>query len=179
MNPRFLIFAVAVAAATGAAAQAIERIRLTDNDLNCTQIYAEVQQMESLIGMAGSATPANIAPPPQSVAAPAPGFFPAPAAPAGLNPQHQQVQAMMMASNDPRVRAAASDPAMVAQTAAMLQNPQMAQAAQRAQAAGVNQGYVQNQLMAAQAIQAAAAHGNATAALAAPGAGQAYAQAGG
>jgi len=45
-----------------AAAQTIERIRLTDNDLNCTQIYAEVQQMDTMIKLAGSmpAAPAPV-----------------------------------------------------------------------------------------------------------------------
>lgn len=178
MNPRFFLSALSVAAVAGASAQTIERVRLTDNDLTCTQIYAEAQQMDSLMAIARSSPAAPTA----AVAAPvavAPSLFPAPAAPVGMSAQHQQVQQMMLMSNDPRVRAAASDPAMVAQTAAMLQNPQMAAAAQRAAAAGVNQGYVQNQLMAAQAVQQAAQHNNAAAALSAPGAGQAYAQAGG
>lgn len=178
MTPRFLLSALSMATAAGAVAQTIERVRLTDNDLNCTQIYAEAQQMDSLIAIARSSPPTPAVPPPAAVTSPGPGHFPAPAAPAVMSAQHQQVQQMMLMSNDPRVRAAASDPAMVAQTAAMLQNPQMAAAAQRATAAGVNQGYVQNQLMAAQAVQQAAQHGNATAAVSG-GAGQAYAQAGG
>jgi hypothetical protein len=180
MLPRFPLSVLALAATCCAHAQTIERVRLTDNDLNCTQIYAEVQQMDSLIAIARSNPAPQQLQPPQQIAQPAaPSPFSMPAIGHGMSAQHQQVQQMMLMSNDPRVRAAASDPAMVAQTAAMLQNPQLAAATQRAAAAGVNQGAIQNQLMAATAIQQAAAHGNATAALSAPSAGQAYAQAGG
>ncbi len=35
-------------------AQTIERMRMTDGDLNCQQIYAEVQQMDAAIKLAGS-----------------------------------------------------------------------------------------------------------------------------
>lgn len=53
------------------AAQTIERMRLTDGDLSCTQIYAEVQQMETMIKVMGSA-PASAAQPVARQAAPAP-----------------------------------------------------------------------------------------------------------
>ncbi len=56
-----VIAAVAACLCSAALAQNIERIRLTDNDLNCTQIYAEVQQMETMIKLAGT-VPATTAP---------------------------------------------------------------------------------------------------------------------
>ncbi|MDO9403707.1 MAG: hypothetical protein Q7T87_06735 [Polaromonas sp.] len=42
-------------------AQTIERVRLTDNELSCTQIYAEVQQMDSMVQLAGTMSPAPVA----------------------------------------------------------------------------------------------------------------------
>ncbi|MES2974746.1 MAG: hypothetical protein V4757_14110 [Pseudomonadota bacterium] len=61
---------VAACLAGTAGAQTIERIRLTDNDLNCTQIYAEVQQMDTMIKLAVSmpATPAPVQQPAYPVA---------------------------------------------------------------------------------------------------------------
>lgn len=41
-------------------AQTIERVRLIDNELNCTQIYAEVQQMDTLVQLAGTMTPVPV-----------------------------------------------------------------------------------------------------------------------
>jgi hypothetical protein len=58
-----------------ATAQTIERVRMTDSELSCNQIYAEAQQMDTMIG-AFSAAPAPLA-----AAAPA-----APAAPANNAP---------------------------------------------------------------------------------------------
>ena len=49
-----------------ATAQSIERIRLSDNDLSCAQIYAEVQQMDTVMQLAGTGLPTA---PPASVAA--------------------------------------------------------------------------------------------------------------
>lgn len=72
-------FTAAVAFLCAAAsAQTIERVRLTDNDLSCAQIHAEVQQMDTAIqlaGATGSATPMQAATPsmPASVQAAAPG----------------------------------------------------------------------------------------------------------
>jgi hypothetical protein len=50
----------------------------------------------------------------------------------------QQVELFMRASQDPNVRAAANNPALVAQYAAVINNPQQAAALARAQQAGVN-----------------------------------------
>lgn len=50
------LFLAACACVAGPlAAQTIERIRLTDGDLSCTQIYAEVQQMETMIKVMATA----------------------------------------------------------------------------------------------------------------------------
>lgn len=40
-----------------ATAQTIERIKLTDNELNCQQIYAEIQQMDTAMQLAGPGMP--------------------------------------------------------------------------------------------------------------------------
>lgn len=55
-------------AAQGAGAQTIERVKLTDNDLSCQQIYAEAQQMETAMQLAGPGLP----PPPAPAASPQP-----------------------------------------------------------------------------------------------------------
>lgn len=75
-----------------------------------------------------------------------------------------QMQQIMLASRDPKVRAAANDPAAVAQAAALMQNPQLALAAQRAAAAGVNPAFIQGQVNGVAALQQAAAGGAAPAA---------------
>jgi hypothetical protein len=62
-------------------AQTIERVRLTDNDLSCTQIYAEAQQMDTMIQLAGTSPP-----PPAALPAPAPAYT-APVAPQIAVPQ--------------------------------------------------------------------------------------------
>ncbi len=161
---RSLYLAAIVCCVGGVSAQTIERMRLTDGDLSCTQIYAEVQQMDTMIKVMGSAPAPAPAPAVGAVSGNAP-------APAGFNPfgtvnnmqaasvgqaSNAQVQALMLASNDPRVRAAAYDPAAVAQTAALLQNPQLAVAAQRAAAAGVNPAFIQGQLNSVAIAQQAA-----------------------
>ncbi len=177
-----LSFAALCGVSLPLAAQNIERMRLTDGDLSCTQIFAEVQQMDTMIRVMGSAPAA--APAAAPVAGAAAGNA---ALPSGFNPfgalgnvqaasvgqaSNAQVQALMLASSDPRVRAAAYDPAAVAQTAAMLQNPQLAVAAQRAAAAGVNPAMIQGQLnsvaMAQQAANAFQANSQANAQAAAP-----------
>lgn len=62
---------VALAPVELALAQAIERVKLTDNDLSCQQIYAESQQMEAAMQLAGPGLPpALTAAPPVAAAAP-------------------------------------------------------------------------------------------------------------
>ncbi|MGQ2981390.1 MAG: hypothetical protein ACT6Q9_16990, partial [Polaromonas sp.] len=59
-----------LAACPMAAAQTLERVKLTDNDLSCQQMYAEARQMEDVIRLAGPGLP------------PAPAVAAAPLAPA-------------------------------------------------------------------------------------------------
>lgn len=61
-----LLGALAMAAASLAHAQSIERVKLTDNDLSCQQIYTEIGTMETFISL-GATQPAAPA-----VAQPAP-----------------------------------------------------------------------------------------------------------
>lgn len=58
-----LLALTAACASHGAAAQAIERVKLTDNELSCQQMYAESQQMEDVIRMAGPGLPPPAMPP--------------------------------------------------------------------------------------------------------------------
>ncbi|RYX95364.1 MAG: hypothetical protein EOO28_11410 [Comamonadaceae bacterium] len=73
-----VLAAAALVCASGSA-QTIERVRLTDNDLSCAQIYAEAQQMDTMIQLAGAmpntpvpAYPANAYPAPYPTAQAAP-----------------------------------------------------------------------------------------------------------
>ena len=57
-----LAAAVLAFAALSAQAQTIERVKMTDNDLSCQQIYGEIGQMDKVVAMAAqqsaAATPA-------------------------------------------------------------------------------------------------------------------------
>ena len=68
-----------------ARAQNIERVRLTDNDLNCPQIYAEVQQMETLARLPAQGAPDPALEPVAVVVAPMPAPAPAADAPSQLS----------------------------------------------------------------------------------------------
>jgi hypothetical protein len=59
--PRLLMLC-AVVASPVAAAQAIDRVKLTDNELSCQQMYAEARQMEEVIQLAGPGLPPVAAP---------------------------------------------------------------------------------------------------------------------
>ena len=63
IKARFLTASVIACAALGASAQTIERMKLTDNDLSCAQIYAEAQQMDAAIQLAGPGAPMTVAAP--------------------------------------------------------------------------------------------------------------------
>jgi len=80
--------AVAACFCAAVSAQTIERVRLTDNDLNCTQIYAEVQQMDSMIQLAGSMP---------NTASPAPAY----AAQQTVAPQQQLSATQLAVLNHP------------------------------------------------------------------------------
>lgn len=54
--PRLWVL-TAVAASSAALAQTIERVKLTDNELSCQQMYAEAGQMEEVIQLAGPGLP--------------------------------------------------------------------------------------------------------------------------
>jgi hypothetical protein len=61
LAPRWLTLCAALAS-TVAAAQTIERVKLTDNELSCQQMYAEAQQMEDVVKLAGPGLPQAPAP---------------------------------------------------------------------------------------------------------------------
>ncbi|MES2912484.1 MAG: hypothetical protein V4718_13890 [Pseudomonadota bacterium] len=52
-----LLACIAASGMSQATAQTIERIKLTDNELNCQQIYAEIQQMDTAMQLAGPGIP--------------------------------------------------------------------------------------------------------------------------
>ncbi len=52
------IAAALVLAAAGAQAQTIERVKMSDNDLSCQQVYDEIRQMEAVVARV-SAPPAT------------------------------------------------------------------------------------------------------------------------
>jgi hypothetical protein len=181
---RLLPFSLLLSACAGAAsAQTIARMQLTDNDLNCSQIYAEAQKMDTAMQLAG---PGSTAPTPASPAAQAPslsaGLSPLAAAYAGIpTPNNNlyagayasangamvgnqaaamqgQVQQSMAMSSNPELRAAANDPFKVAQQVAIMRNPQLAVAMQNAAANGVSKSQIQSQLDAVATAQLAAAN---------------------
>ena len=70
-SPLSTRLALSVLALTGlqtASAQTIERVKLTDNDLSCQQIYAESQQMDTAMQLAGPGLPASLAAAPPAAA---------------------------------------------------------------------------------------------------------------
>ncbi|MDP2034660.1 MAG: hypothetical protein Q8K29_14725 [Polaromonas sp.] len=69
---RLLPLGAALASAV-AAAQTIDRVKLTDNELSCQQMYAEAQQMEDVIKLAGPGLP-PVAPPAVAAAPLAPAM---------------------------------------------------------------------------------------------------------
>jgi hypothetical protein len=56
------LLTLCTALASTVAAQTIDRVKLTDNELSCQQMYAEAQQMEELIKLAGPGLPQAPAP---------------------------------------------------------------------------------------------------------------------
>lgn len=102
-----------LAAPLSVSAQTIDRVKLTDNDLTCSQIYLEAEQMDGIIRSSSAAVAA--APPPAAVPdglaslfgnLPVPGAAPAAAqavVPQGLMPNQIGVPAALM--SDPKVQA--------------------------------------------------------------------------
>ena len=159
-----LMLAIGLATATPASAQiqTIERMKLTDGELSCAQLYAEAQHMDGMVKlMASMPAPAPVPVALPVTAAPAPAVTNVLAGNPWLNATPgfgggvtmEQARMVMLAHSDPRVRLAAHDPGMVAQYhAAILKNPAAAQAIQRATAlAGVGQiqAHAQTQISAA------------------------------
>jgi len=63
-----LIAVLVCAAAIGAQAQTIERMKMTDGDLTCQQIYTEIKQLDNVIAQA-NAQPQAAAPAPDNTVA--------------------------------------------------------------------------------------------------------------
>ncbi|MEN9886517.1 MAG: hypothetical protein RL758_1095 [Pseudomonadota bacterium] len=141
---------------TAAQAQTIEKMKLTDGELTCTQLYAEGSQMDTVIRATQSMAPAPAPAAPPAAPQMVPGGNNTQAIMQANNLSRQDLvmtQQMMLQSRDIRVRAAASDPQAVAQYAVLLRNPQLAAAAQRAAVAGVNPAIIQGQINAAALAQ--------------------------
>jgi hypothetical protein len=176
------VFGVTLLTLPGTNAQTIERVKLTDNDLSCSQIHAEVQQMETAMHLAGPGLPVP-APVPVPVAAAA---APLANAASGLTPLQGAVLV------DPKVqeavaraRASGMSEAQInatlgvgmqragvgAPSLAQMHAPTAALMTQQ----GVSQGYQQEYARVMSQVQ----NNNAAAAPAPAPAGQAYAQAGG
>ncbi len=175
--------------------QTIERVRLTDNDLTCTQIYAEVQQMDTMIKLSAS-MPAPVQtppgyPPPQAAA------HGAQAAPlsaaqqavlnhpnnAGLNAEQRAALLAQTAMAEQRGNSAVAS--LYANNAAqnyafqgaVLSDPRVAASVARARAAGMSDAQIAATL--GVGMQRAGLPQMPAGLPAAPSAGQAYAQAGG
>jgi hypothetical protein len=136
-------------------AQTIEKMKLTDGELNCAQLYAESTQMDTVMRVSPvTASPqpaAAVAAPPQALSGNSTQAIMQ--ANALTRQDLYMTQQLMLQSRDIKVRAAASDPQSVAQYAALMRNPQLAVAAQRAAAAGVNPAIIQSQINAAALVQ--------------------------
>ncbi len=176
---------VALASVEPAFAQAIERVKLTDNDLSCQQIYAESQQMEAAMQLAGPGLPPSLtgAPP---VAAAAPQGAPLSAVQqavlnhpnnANLTPEQKATLIAQTGMAESRGNAAvaglyAGAPTAAALHGAVAMDPGVQAAVARARASGMSEAQI-NATMGLGMQRAGLG------AAAAPSAGQAYAQAGG
>ncbi|MEN9539146.1 MAG: hypothetical protein RLZZ126_1381 [Pseudomonadota bacterium] len=153
--------AIGLAVAGSALAQTIERMKLTDGELSCTQLYAEVQQMDTAIQLS--------APPAGAVAMPAPAVT-APAAPAADSGGLAALLGGMMA---PGGAAAGLAPGASGVPVGALADPSVQRAVARARAAGYSDAQINTylQLGAARAgypVGAAALVGGQVAAAPAP-----------
>ena len=61
MLKKILALAAVLAVSGAGFAQTIDRVKMTDNDLNCQQIYGEIIQMDGVIARASQAAPAAVA----------------------------------------------------------------------------------------------------------------------
>ncbi len=174
------------------AAQTIERIKLTDNELNCQQIYAEIQQMDTAMQLAGPGMPS--APPGTQVIT----QKPAPINTAGLSatqlavlnhpnnanltPEQKATLIAQTGMAESRGNAAvgalyAGAPTAAAVHGAVATDPGVQAAVARARASGMSEAQI-NATMGV-SMQRAGLGALGAPPVAAPSAGQAYAQAGG
>ncbi|AYQ27699.1 MULTISPECIES: hypothetical protein [unclassified Polaromonas] len=175
----------ALAGADTALAQTIERVKLTDNDLSCQQIYAESQQMDTAMQLAGPGLPASLTAPPPA-AAPVPQGAPLSAVQqavlnhpnnANLTPEQKATLIAQTGLAESRGNAAvaglyAGAPSAAALHGAVAMDPGVQAAVARARASGMSEAQI-NATMGLGMQRAGLG------AAAAPSAGQAYAQAGG
>ncbi|MCZ8255847.1 MAG: hypothetical protein O9327_09315 [Polaromonas sp.] len=178
--------AVALASADTAHAQTIERVKLTDNDLSCQQIYAESQQMETAMQLAGPGLPASLTAPPPAAAAPVLQGAPLSAVQqavlnhpnnANLTPEQKATLIAQTGMAESRGNAAvaglyAGAPTAAALHGAVAMDPGVQAAVARARASGMSEAQI-NATMGLGMQRAGLG------AAAVPSAGQAYAQAGG
>jgi hypothetical protein len=144
----------AALASTAVAAQTIDRVKLTDNELTCQQMYAEAQQMDEVIRLAGPGLPQAPAP---AVAA----LAPAPAMPlsavqqavlnhpnnANLTPEQKATLIAQTGLAEQRGNAAvgalyAGAPSAAALQAAVATDPGVQAAIARARASGMSEAQI-------------------------------------
>ena len=108
---RWPLWMVGISFSLAASAQTIERVKLTDNDLSCTQIYTESMQMEALAkgGMAHPGAPV-LTPEQQKII------------------EAQAIAAGQKLANDPQVMALSQQYAAKAQAGTLTQQEQLAYA---------------------------------------------------
>ncbi|MES2282403.1 MAG: hypothetical protein V4542_13405 [Pseudomonadota bacterium] len=187
-----LLACVAASGISQTSAQTIERIKLTDNELNCQQIYAEIQQMDTAMQLAGPGMPS--APPGTQVIT----QKPAPINTAGLSatqlavlnhpnnanltPEQKATLIAQTGMAESRGNAAvgalyAGAPTAAAVHGAVATDPGVQAAVARARASGMSEAQI-NATMGV-SMQRAGLGALGAPPVAAPSAGQAYAQAGG
>ncbi|MES2414486.1 MAG: hypothetical protein V4614_11835 [Pseudomonadota bacterium] len=192
LTSTFLLAGLAGFSATTVSAQSIERIRLTDNDLNCQQIYGEIQQMDTAMQLAGPGIPS--APPgTQVITQNAPQINTSQLSAtqlavlnhpnnANLTPQQKATLIAQTGMAESRGNAAvgalyAGAPSAAAVHGAVAMDPGVQAAIARARASGMSEAQI-NATMGL-GMQRAGLGALGAPPVAAPSAGQAYAQAGG
>jgi hypothetical protein len=148
------LLTLCAALASPVSAQTIDRVKLTDNELSCQQMYAEAQQMEEVIRLAGPGLPQAPAP---ALAAP----VPAPAMPlsavqqavlnhpnnANLTPEQKATLIAQTGMAEQRGNAAvgalyAGAPSAAALHGAVASDPGVQAAIARARAAGMSEAQI-------------------------------------
>lgn len=188
LSTRLALSALALASLQAVSAQTIERVKLTDNDLSCQQIYAESQQMDAAMQLAGPGLPASLTAPP--TAAPVPQGAPLSAVQqavlnhpnnANLTPEQKAALIAQTGMAESRGNAAvtglyAGAPSAATLHGAVAMDPGVQAAVARARASGMSEAQINATMGLGMQRAGLGALG---APAAAPSAGQAYAQAGG